>query len=56
MKPIKLAIEYLESFMECDSTIDHWCSDGGKMTKNDVATDEVQEAIKILKGIINETN
>ena len=52
MKDIKLAINYLESFIECDSVISHWCSDCGKMTKNEVEIDEVMEAIKVLKGAV----
>ena len=52
MKNIQLALEYLQSFIECDSTIDHWCSDCGRIEKKDVVINEIEEAIKILNKVV----
>lgn len=48
---VRMAIEYLESFMECDMTKSHHCENCGENSKNQVDHKEVIEALKELKSI-----
>ena len=49
---VKMAIEYLESFMECDTTKSHHCESCDETSKNQVDHKEVIDALKELKSII----
>ena len=57
MKRVKLAIEYLESFIECDMHKGHHCNNCGDTSEdNQVDHSEVIKALHELKKAINETN
>ena len=57
MKRVKLAIEYLESFIECDMHKGHHCNNCGDTSEdNQVDHSEVIKALHELKKATNETN
>ena len=45
---VKMAIEYLESFIECDMGKDHHCSECGTNSCNQVDHREIEKALKEL--------
>jgi len=48
---VKMAIEYLESFIECDMDKDHYCSECGTTSCNQVDHREVEKALEELNKL-----
>jgi len=48
---VKMAIEYLESFFECDSDKSHICNVCGEPDDNQVDHSEVKKALEELKKV-----
>ena len=51
---VKMAIEYLESFIEEDMDSSHHCNNCGDNSSNQVDHSEVVKALKELKSITQE--